>query len=118
MGDEVISTDARTGAERWRYKLAGDLQMGGSLATAPALAGGKLVIGTLEGTVLIMDPKSGEVQRKLAIGHPVRSQPVVEDGWVYVGTEDGWLVGLDTGDRTMDGWAMWGGDAARTGATQ
>jgi outer membrane protein assembly factor BamB len=116
MGDEVVCTDARTGEERWRHKVEGDLQAGGSLATAPALAGGKLVVGTLQGEVLILDPGTGGVERRLPIGRPVRSQPVVEDGWVYVGTEDGWLVGVDTGDPRMDGWAMWGGDAARTGA--
>jgi outer membrane protein assembly factor BamB len=45
----------------------------------------------------------------------VRSQPVVEDGWVYVGTSDGKLVAIDTGDKSLTGWPMWGRDAARSG---
>ena len=72
------------------------------------------MVGTLDGQVLILDPTSGQVERRLDVGHPVRSQPVVDGGWIYVGTEDGHLVGIDTGDRKLDGWRMWGGDAART----
>jgi len=66
--------------------------------------------------VLQLDPASGEVKRRFAVGHPVRSQPVVEGGWVYVGTDDGHVVGIDTGDASLTGWSQWGADAARTGA--
>ena len=55
------------------------------------------------------------VARKHAIGAPVRSQPVAVDGWIYVGTEDGRLVAIDTKDASLTGWPMWGGNAARTG---
>ena len=45
----------------------------------------------------------------------MRSQPVAVDGWIYVGTEDGRLVAIDTKDASLTGWPMWGGNAARTG---
>jgi hypothetical protein len=48
----------------------------------------------------------------------VRSQPVIEGGWIYVGTENGRLVGIDTKNPAFTGWATWGGDAARTGVYQ
>ena len=51
------------------------------------------------------------------VGGTVRAQPSVVDGWIYVGTEDGRLVAIDTGEATLTGWAMWGGNAARTGMT-
>jgi outer membrane protein assembly factor BamB len=119
MGDEVVATDPKTGEERWRHKVAGDLaQAGGSLVASPAVAGGRLVVGTLEGEVLVLDRDKGTVLRRIAIGAPIRSQVVVQDGWVYAGTEDGRLVGVDTGDPTLTGWAMWGGDAARTASAR
>jgi len=40
---------------------------------------------------------------------------LIEGGWIYVGTENGRLVGIDTKNPEFTGWATWGGDAARTG---
>ena len=116
MGDEVRCADTHTGAPRWSLRLEGDLRrVGGFLAAPPALAGGRLIIATHAGEVLEVEPTSGKVLRRHAVGHPVRSQPVIDAGWIYVGTDDGYLVGIDTGDPTLTGWAQWGGDAARTG---
>jgi outer membrane protein assembly factor BamB len=116
MGDEVICTNAETGEQMWTHKLSGDLAgSGGFLATAPAAAGKSIFIGTLEGTLLEIDPKSGKVRRSFDVGAPIRSQPIVEGGWIYVGTDDGKLVAIDAGDRKFTGWSQWGGNAARTG---
>ncbi len=59
--------------------------------------------------------RSVSPEMRWSLGHRVRSQPVVEDGWIYAGTEDGLLVALDTGDRSLAGWPMWGGGAGRNG---
>jgi outer membrane protein assembly factor BamB len=115
MGDEVIATDNETGAVVWKYKLAGDTKQGGFLGTAPLAAGNNVLLGTLKGEVLRIDPKSGKSTATYAVGSPIRSQPVVADGWIYVGTEDGKLVAIDTKDPSITGWPTWGGNAQRTG---
>jgi outer membrane protein assembly factor BamB len=116
MGDEVIATDSETGKTLWSYKLAGDTkQVGGFLGTAPLAAGGSVLVGTLAGEVVRLDPKSGKATTRYAVGSPVRSQPVVADGWIYVGTDDGKLVAIDTKDKSVTGWPTWGGNAQRTG---
>ncbi|HUJ57003.1 MAG TPA: PQQ-binding-like beta-propeller repeat protein [Kofleriaceae bacterium] len=116
MGDEVIATDPDTGKQRWSHKLPGDIaKLGGALATAPLAAGTQVVVGTLDGKVLELDPATGKTQATFEVGGPIRAQPVVVDGWIYVGTEDGRLVAIDTGERDLTGWPMWGGNAARTG---
>lgn len=116
MGDEVVATDAEDGKRLWAVKLDGDVvRDGGHLGTAPAAAGDKVLVATLKGEVLEVAPGDGTVVRRHAIGAPVRSQPVAVDGWIYVGTEDGRLVAIDTKDRSLTGWPMWGGNAARTG---
>jgi len=115
MGDEVIATDNETGTVVWRYKLAGNIAQGGSLGTAPLAAGNHVLLGTLNGEVLRLDPKSGKSTASYPVGSPIRSQPVVADGWIYVGTEDGKLVAINTNDPTITGWSSWGGNAQRTG---
>jgi outer membrane protein assembly factor BamB len=116
MGDEVLATDAESGEKLWSFSLKGDMKReGGALGTSPLFAGGSVFVALLEGEVVRLDPKDGKLQKSYPIRSPVRSQPVAKDGWIYVGTEDGKLVAIDTKDPSVDGWPMWGGNAARTG---
>ncbi len=116
MGDEVIATDSESGQTLWSYKLTGQLQQqGGALGTAPLAAGGSVLFGTLKGEVVRLDQKTGKVVATYTVGAPVRSQPVVANGWIYVGTDDGRLVAINTKDPAVTGWPTWGGDAQRTG---
>ncbi|MCB9679071.1 MAG: PQQ-binding-like beta-propeller repeat protein [Alphaproteobacteria bacterium] len=116
MGDEVLAVDITTGAPRWRHALEGDvMRAGGALGTPPLAAGGNVLVGTLTGEIHLLDPVDGRLRKTYTIGHPVRSQPVVHDGWIYVGTTDGRLIGIDTGDPEITGWEQWGRDGARTG---
>jgi outer membrane protein assembly factor BamB len=116
MGDEVVATHAETGKKLWSYKLGGDIKrLGGALGTAPLYAGGAVLVATTTGEIVALDPQTGKPRKTYPVGGQVRSQPVVADGWIYVGTEDGRLVAIDTGDKTLTGWPMWGGNAARTG---
>ena len=116
MGDEVIATDTETGDTLWSYKLPGNIdKSGGSLGTAPLAAGGSIVFATLQGDIVQLDPQNGQVKKTYKIGAEVRTQPVVSKGWIYVGTRDGRLIAINTRDRALTGWPMWGGNAARTG---
>jgi hypothetical protein len=36
------------------------------------------------------------------------------NGWIYLGTEDGRLIALDTKVKTLTGWPTWGDDNGRT----
>jgi outer membrane protein assembly factor BamB len=111
MGDEVVATDAATGKKLWTRKLEGDAaRAGGSLATSPVAAGKSILVGTVGGEVLQLDAKDGTIVKRWPVGAPLRSQPVVEDGWIYAGTTDGRLVAIDTGDKSLTGWSQWGGD--------
>jgi outer membrane protein assembly factor BamB len=115
MGDEVLAVDGETGEIKWRHALPGDIKKaGGHLGTAPLIAGGEIVIATLGGDVLRLDAKTGKRVATYTTSAPLRSQPAVHDGWIYLGTEDGRLIAIDTGVRTLTGWPTWGGDNGRT----
>ncbi len=119
MGDELVCMEAQNGQERWRYKVKGDLHKeGGHLAAPPAVAGGKIVLATVAGEVLLLDPEKGTVTRSYNVGAPVRSQPAIVDGRIYVGTQNGRLVCIDTGDPNVTGWYTWGGDMAHSNAAK
>lgn len=116
MGDEVVCTDPKTGKTVWKQPIAGDLKKsGGYLATSPAIAGGMLFVATLDGRVLAVNPKDGKVARTWSVGHPIRFQPAVHNGRIYLGTQNGCLVMIDTGNRAYTGWTTWGGNGAHTG---
>jgi outer membrane protein assembly factor BamB len=72
------------------------------------------VVATLKGEVLLLEPSKGDVVKTYTVGHPVRTQPAVVEGRVYVSTFDGRVVCIDTGDAKLTGWFTWGGDMGHT----
>lgn len=113
MGDEVICTDAR-GDVKWKHKLDGDMEKeGGFMGTPPIFVNGYLIVATYSGEILIIN-EMGKLINKYAINNPVRYQPVVDKGWIYVTTTNGRLYAIDTGNPMITGWNMWGANAART----
>jgi Ca-activated chloride channel homolog len=119
MGDELICTSAETGKTAWSVKLKGDLEKeGGFLGSPPASAGGQLFVATLKGEVLRIAPENGKISETYAIGAPIRSQPAIDRGRLYVGTDDGQIVCVDTGNAAFTNWSTWGGNAAHTGVAK
>jgi outer membrane protein assembly factor BamB len=114
QGDELVST-SEDGKVAWSVKLEGDLRKnGGALAAPPVAAGGRLVLATLEGALLDVDSATGATRKAYKVAGTLRNQPAVMNGWIYVGTEEGKLIGINTGDATLTGWSTWGGDAQRS----
>lgn len=97
MGDEVICSDSRTGKEKWKTKLDGDMNTeGGYLGTPPLMAGGKIIIATLSGKINILNIESGHIERTWSTGESIRYQPVVDEGWIYVTTTNGKMIAINT----------------------
>ncbi len=115
MGDEIVARSQSTGAVVWRKRNP----MGGAVrgVTSPAVVGSQLVVGTRGGDVFGLDIDSGQTTWAVRVGEPIGFQPAVANGWVYVVTTRGKVVGMEIGDRSLDGWHMWGGNASHTGLT-
>ncbi len=118
MGNELICMDPETGREEWKLKLGGDMtRAGGFMGTPPLEVGGRIIIATYSGDVIILDPETGETKKKYSTGDEIRYQPIVWDGWIYVTTANSKMHAINTGDKSLTGWPMWGADAARTNAS-
>jgi outer membrane protein assembly factor BamB len=118
QGDTVHCADPASQEVNWRRKLReGDdkEELLDSLLTPPAVANGKLFLGTTDGRVLCLSAATGETVWEVPVGEPVLFQPAVAGGRVYAPTGAGSLFGLETGDAGDDGWLMWGATAAHNG---
>lgn len=114
MGDEVVCTDS-SGKVKWKHKLNGDLHAeGGYMGTPPVYANGYIIVATLNGEVLVIDEQKGTPVKKYEVNDAIRYQPVADNGWIFVTTVNGKLYAINTGDKKITGWNMWGANAART----
>jgi len=113
MGGEVRATDAHTGETLWirQYSNAPDKRSVGTVA----LAGPQVVISTRDGQLFGLDVDTGYTLWAYDIGHQVVAEPIVAKGWVYAATTKGYVVALQVGDSTLDGWHMFGGNPGHNG---
>jgi Ca-activated chloride channel homolog len=115
MGDEIVCTDGKSGAVKWKSKFAGDINAeGGFLGTPPLIAGGKIIVATLNGEIQVLNSESGKKEMSWSTGENIRYQPVVDRGWIYATTTNGKMIAINTGNASLTGWSMWGKDAAHT----
>ena len=116
MGDELVCTDPKSGKTVWKQKIAGDLiKAGGFLATPPVVVNDILVVATLDGAVERYAADSGKLEKRYRLNASTRSQPAIQDGRIFVGTQNGQVVVIDTQDPKLTGWPTWGRNAAHTG---
>jgi outer membrane protein assembly factor BamB/chitodextrinase len=74
---------------------------GGSVASSPAAAAGRVYVGSHDGRVYCLDAATGAKQWEFTTGGPVYSSPAVADGKVYVGSWDRtvYCLGAATGTK-------------------
>jgi hypothetical protein len=113
-GDQLEASDARTGEVLWSWHDAGRIE-GERRLTPPAVANGRVWAGTWDGRVISWDALTGDVRWAVKVGGSCHWQPVVSDGWVYAGLENGSLLGFATGDALDTDWPMWGGGPGHNG---
>lgn len=85
---------------------------------APAVAGGKVYVGAVDGELACFDAVTGDKLWSEQLGGAIRSCPAVVGGRVYVTCDDGFVYCVDAGEAAADGWPMWGGGPAHTGSAQ
>lgn len=113
-GDELEATDAEKGHTLWKWRCE-HRSVAERALTPPAVANGRVWVGTWEGRIVSFEAATGEVRWSVDVGAPVHWQPAIAGGSVFAGLEDGSLVSFRTGDPSDDGWPMWGGGPGHNG---
>jgi outer membrane protein assembly factor BamB len=113
-GDRLEASDARSGEVLWSWQDA-ERTEGERRLTPPAVANGRVWAGTWDGRLISWNALTGDVRWAVNVGAPCHWQPVVDEGWIYAGLEDGTLIGLATGDPLDTDWPMWGGGCGHNG---
>jgi outer membrane protein assembly factor BamB len=113
-GDRLEATELTSGRVVWAWGDARE-EEGERRLTPPAVANGRVLIGTWDGRLVSFEAKTGSVRWQVSVGAPVHWQPTMNDGRVFAGLEDGSVVCVQTGDSLDDGWPMWGGGSGHNG---
>jgi outer membrane protein assembly factor BamB len=99
----IAALDATTGNTVWRHSSRtqgwfgwGDKKRTDAFyAGGPAVGGGMVVVGTLDGHVYALDAKDGSKRWAATLPSEVLSAPAIVGGLVIVRTDDGRVYGLD-----------------------
>ncbi len=116
VAGEIHARDIATAEDVWSRRYAE--AAGAQAISPPAVVGSQLFFGTIDGHVYAADIDTGMILWAYDVGEPVVFQPIVAEGWIYVATGNGNLVGLEIGDPRMDGWHMWGGNERHAGLVE
>ncbi len=109
MGDRVEARDSATNAVKWtrQYSKGVGTRDLGSVIVAGNLAS----VSTKDGKVIGLDRDTGTQRMAFDFGTQIAAQPIIAEGWMYVATAKGQVLAFDLGQKSMDGWHMWGGNA-------
>ncbi|HWO72154.1 MAG TPA: PQQ-binding-like beta-propeller repeat protein [Dehalococcoidia bacterium] len=95
FGGTLYAVDAASGALRWSFKAAHWIW------GRPAIDDDTAYVGDFAGNVYAIDLTSGSERWSMPLGRgPLRASPAFLRGTVVVGSDDGWLVGIDPSTRT------------------
>jgi len=86
----VVYAVSKDGKELWHTKP------GGGIETTPAVAFGRVFVGSDDGNLYALNETSGKLLWKYSTGGPITASPIVSiNGIVYVGSTDGKIYALN-----------------------
>lgn len=95
QGDELLCLNLDNGSTRWTFASEFD-RHSNILSNSPVIGGDIALFAGLDGFVYGLQSDSGKVAWKTDLHSRVTTTPVISQGGVYVGTQDGHLYYLQT----------------------
>ena len=90
--DILYALDEDTGELIWSYNTGGSINR---LASSPAVANGKVFVGSSNGKIYALDANNGKLIWSYETGDVVLSSPAIADGKVFIGSGDSKVYALD-----------------------
>lgn len=112
MGDKIFCTNPEDGTIIWSAELPDKPEDAKPAATMPIAAGEKIIITTRSGKIIAYDAVAGKQLSRWDTGYKTQTQAVINNGWIYSGTEEGKTISINTGDANLSGWNMFGYDGS------
>jgi outer membrane protein assembly factor BamB len=81
----VHCLDAKTGKARWTFTTNGRVE------SSPAIAGGRVYVGSSDGRLYVLNLASGAKVWEFNAGSPITASPAIAQGSVVIGAKDGRL---------------------------
>lgn len=106
QGGFLYALDIATGAKLWSFPAnETGLPQAHVFSTTPTVSGGKVYVGSSDGSMYVIDASTGVEVIAFKTGRPVTSSAVLEDAIVYFGSNSGTFYALnsETGE-TAPGW--------------
>ena len=112
MGDKLICSNPDDGSIIWSSQITiKEPDLTKPFASSPIVAGNKVIITTQNGNIQLFDPTTGKILKDYTSFASIDTSPLVNDGWIYCSSSKGKFISIDTKDKTITGWPMWGGNA-------
>lgn len=108
----TLNSVSTSGKAAWRAKASGKgVNADQQLFSPPSMGAKNMYLGSGLGYVASIRQSDGAQKFLYNFKQPIVFQPALANGNVYMGTANGLVICLKTGDRDADGWTMWGGNA-------
>lgn len=112
QGNFLNSINASNGLMNWRAEVqGGGTEANAQIFSPPALGDEFMYLSSSLGHLVSVRQKDGALGFAYLLKQPMVFQPALAKGNLYVGTANGLLICLKTGDKDADGWYAWGGNA-------
>lgn len=106
------ATAADEPTTRWEAEVKGkSISADSQVFSPPSLGKNNMYLVSQAGHLVSLNQKTGQVAFSYATNQPVAMQPALANGNVYIGTSNGMLICIKTGDPDADGWTAWGGNS-------
>jgi Ca-activated chloride channel family protein len=112
QGKYLNSIKSGDGKFAWRAEVKGEgIGEDTQVFSPPALGERNLYLCGAQGHIVAVKQQDGALAFAYALKQPMAFQPALARGNIYVGTVNGLLICLKTGEKDADGWYAWGGNA-------
>jgi outer membrane protein assembly factor BamB len=103
-GKHVYAINEKDGTTKWQYPADGTAASG-DFNCSPAVADGKVFIGSEDKNLSVFDASTGELLWQVPTGAAVECPPVVDNGTVFFGCNDSSIYAIKESDQKP----LWGG---------